>query len=68
MGDAVIWSNVDKNGKADPDMVHQGLPPQEGVKVRGWAAASRGRTLYFRPVNVTAPSSSTIFLPTPIPC
>jgi prolyl 4-hydroxylase len=33
MGDAIVWSNVDKNGKADPDMIHQGLPPEEGVKM-----------------------------------
>jgi len=29
-GDAVIWSNVDKDGKVDPEMVHQGMPPGEG--------------------------------------
>lgn len=29
-GDAVIWSNVDRDGKVDPEMVHQGMPPEEG--------------------------------------
>jgi hypothetical protein len=26
-GDAIAWSNVDSNNKADPDMVHAGEPP-----------------------------------------
>jgi len=34
MGDAVVWSNVDlATGKADPDMIHQGLPPDVGAKM-----------------------------------
>lgn len=28
-GDAIAWSNVDEEGKADPDMVHSGQPPGE---------------------------------------
>ena len=32
-GDAVIWSNVDAHGKSNPDMVHQGMPPESGVKM-----------------------------------
>ena len=28
-GDAIAWSNVDEEGKADPDMVHAGQPPGE---------------------------------------
>lgn len=32
-GDAIAWSNVDKNGEADPDMVHAGQPPgEEGIE------------------------------------
>jgi len=28
-GDAIAWSNVNSEGKADPDMVHAGQPPGE---------------------------------------
>ena len=32
-GDAIAWSNVDEDGKADPDMVHAGQPPgEEGIE------------------------------------
>lgn len=30
VGDAVIWSNVDRDGRVDPEMVHQGMPLEEG--------------------------------------
>ena len=29
-GDAVVWSNVQPDGEVDRQMVHQGLPPDEG--------------------------------------
>jgi len=32
-GDALIWSNTNNEGEADPDMVHMGKPPsKEGVE------------------------------------
>ena len=34
-GDAVVWSNLEQStGKVDHDMVHQGLPPEEGSEKR----------------------------------
>jgi len=33
IGDAVIWSNVDSDGLADPDMVHEAKPPKKGMKM-----------------------------------
>ena len=29
-GDAVAWSNVDKAGSVDPDMVHEAMPLPDG--------------------------------------
>mmetsp|Transcript_24376 Transcript_24376/g.54970 ORF Transcript_24376/g.54970 Transcript_24376/m.54970 type:complete len:292 (+) Transcript_24376:154-1029(+) len=33
IGDAVAWSNVDAENLADPDMVHEGMPPKSGSKL-----------------------------------
>jgi len=33
VGDAVVWSNIDQDGRADPEMVHEAMPPEDGIKM-----------------------------------